>query len=106
MPKHRVWRVSGEPPSFDKASLAEALRHNPTLLCPTTTGRDGEGRGSAVQVDTLAPDLQSLEQVATVRFPMLPPLLQMLESKSQLTIEILAASDDEPMVVKRIGSSQ
>jgi len=94
------------PPSFDKAQLADALRHHPTLLCPNaTTGRDGRDRGNDVQVDTLAPDLEPLEQVATVRFLTLPSPLQTLGSKCQLTIDIPVAPDDPPVGAKRKRSS-
>jgi hypothetical protein len=89
-PRRRTWRVRGVPPSFDKDKLANVLQLHPDLQCSDEemNGDDSAGRGNGVQVHTLAPDLRSQDQVATVRFSHLPQRLSALEERQQLTIDI------------------
>jgi len=97
LPEHRAWRVRGVPPSFDRRRLADALRCHLLLQSPrldaTSTGHARDGVDN-VRIDTLASDLHSAEQVATVRFSALPPQLRTLESKAQLPIDISLNGDD------------
>lgn len=92
------------PSSFDKEKLADTLRHDPILAQHATTSPDGEGRCINVRVDTLAADLHSPDQIATVCFPITPPALQTLESDGQLKIPV--ALYDPPVGTKPSPSSQ
>lgn len=85
------------PTHFDKEKLVNILHRHPDLQLTTddTSGRIDEGMASSngASAHTLAPDLQR-NQVATVRFTHLPPLLRALKPSGQLTIDIRIPLED------------
>ena len=90
-PNNRTWRVRGIPLEYDEGRLADALQNHADLQVPddAASGDDHDkGRDIDVYVHTLAPDLRSRGQVATVRFASLPPPLEKLDRKGQLPLEI------------------
>lgn len=90
------------PHHVDRHSLALALRCHPDLRCPGPDHlipEEGDGNGNGVIVHTLALDVRSVLQVATVRFQTLPLHLSVLGHREQLTIEIKITPENMPVEV-------
>ncbi|KAK2589788.1 hypothetical protein QQS21_012532 [Conoideocrella luteorostrata] len=92
--RSRTWRVQGVPKSFDRTTLANALRGHPGLRslkqtidpCQADGGCSDADNGAAVH--TLAPDHRDTAQVATIHFRYLPTQLECLGKGSQVSIDL------------------
>ena len=87
---YRMWRMQGIPQSFDRETLAKALRTHRELECPVDANNassinQGHANNGAA-VHTIARALDGRTQIATVHFNSLPQQLQDLTKGRCLTI--------------------